>query len=270
MLGSRVPSGFVTGSYHFGYRDNIKKRTNIAADGSIELKDAHWDSQDSAPGTAKGYRGLCLEFELDGTPARLGFFATHMPTSAHSYSESIAQCYLALGHQMSEYPLTDPAALKNLKDQMAVFRKTYPDAPVLLLGDFNLSEGVQDNVDYYSEWIQSAAGSATLQQAGLIDAWRVLYPTVSDGPGYTVDGTLNSFYQHLNPGKSDQKRIDYVMCCDSADGTVKFDLSEGNLQLQILNADTRRATPTSAGHSSTTRAAATSRTTRITSPYGHG
>lgn len=118
---------------------------------------------------------------------------THMPVQSSKYTTAIGDCFRNLASAV-------PAG----------------HSPVLLMGDFNLSETSDtpvNGVRRFSDWV---GPKGYLGQAGLIDVFRTLY-TIDQNPGYSIISNTNTCWKHFNEDKvaanePDFNRIDYVMC----------------------------------------------------------
>ncbi len=154
-----------------------------------EIGYSKFDKKQDVP-TGKGF--YKVPAMVDGNVA-ITLFITHMPTNSHAYPEGVGQCFQNLAAAVP----TD-------------------GSPVLLLGDFNITEGAKplpDGQDRYTIWV---GPNGFLGAAGLSDAFRNIYPDVQTNPGYSVIGATNTCWRHFNTKKVEKNeydtlRIDYMM-----------------------------------------------------------
>lgn len=97
-------------------------------------------------------------------------------------------------------------------DQVKTFiQKEGNGKNVILMGDFNLSEFVNDGDPASGLGSEYTHMTNVLSSIGLQDTQRMVYPNYALVPLYTVDGNNNTFLQHQNPGYTTLRRLDYFM-----------------------------------------------------------
>lgn len=169
-----------------------------------------FDIQDNPPflkhGTGKGFE--LAVYQLPGANGKsVGVFTTHMVTNASTYPKSVACCFESLASAVDQ------------------FCTQKPDSSVVVMGDLNIAE-LEGNGQIDPEFV--AYVQKILEAHKLTDAFATSRgsETPQQAPGYTVDGTTNTFWQHFNSGSPQRKRIDFIFYRSSDSGVTSLSLDK--------------------------------------------
>lgn len=117
-----------------------------------------------------------------------------------------ASVFLLLSHtQADATPEAVQARARNIQQLTAAVARLPGDGTVVLMGDLNIS--AEENGMETDEY---AALRTAMQQHGLQDVCRMLYPSAATHPMYTYDPTRNKLAQHFAPQDRVPQRLDYV------------------------------------------------------------
>lgn len=165
----------------------------ILAKGNYRIYDKDFDEYDDLREVdmhaRKGYSKVLCSTNVGGKTVGFALIVTHAQTGVNQNFGTVRKGVI------------------KLRTKVFNVRKNNPGFPVFVAGDFNIKdiEPNPEKIDAYKSLLAPEFG-----QVQLVDTWRVLYPSVSQYPGYTVESTNVFARNMLVKLEEDNKRIDYI------------------------------------------------------------